>query len=324
MIFNKWKLFAFYDLLIAFYDNHITYKKYPKLENSYSLNNYNKLTYEDVGIIIQGDWVQDASYTLNTVKIYKKIFPKSKIIISIWKLNFESKEALMKLGVHLILNKDIPNPGIKNINRQITTTLAGVELAKKLGCQYCMKTRTDQRVCSSSAISSLKNNLIFFKEEEQKKIIAASRNTFKYRLYGISDMFQFGRTGDILLFWSCPLDPRDPVKQQPARIESLFDFANWCICEVYLVTNYLKKLNVNIAWTLKHYREVLASYFIIIDSAALGIHWFKYSYRDSIWHNYTEEIRAQEVEFNDWLLYYNQVEFNEDESIIYSPIDHAN
>lgn len=321
MKFSKWKILASYDLLRSFWKNFITYREYPNDDNSFLVNKYNNnYTYEDIAIVIQGNWINDSTYTFNTIKIYKKIFPEVKVILSVWNLSEKYIEILQEMEVYIVLNPDIPNPGISNINRQITTSLAGVKLASDIGCKYCIKSRTDQRIYSAGALLYLKNLINFFSDDNEDKIIVGSRNTFKYRLYGISDMFQFGRTHDLLAFWSCPLDSRPAQVGQPKSIQTLLDYSKWCVCEVYLVTSYLRKLNVAISWTLRQYRNILTSYFIVIDVNSIGLHWFKYSFRESMWLNYEDEFRKQEIGFNDWLLYHEENYLSESEAIIHERV----
>lgn len=91
--------------------------------------------------------------------------------------------------------------------------MKGLEEGEKLGCEYAIKTRTDQRFYSTNLSRDLFNLLKIYPPSPNynmhSRLIALSFNSFKYRYYGISDMFLFGNTQDMLKYWNSPLDTKN-------------------------------------------------------------------------------------------------------------------
>ena len=119
------------------------------------------------------------------------------------------------------------------------------------------------------------------KHKQIDRITVSSLDSFKYRMYGLSDMFQFGHINDINLFWSAELDDRktEDLLYHNDGI-TLKQFAKNRICEVYLVTEYLKNIGINWQWNLKSSWRAIANHFCIIDNDQLDLLWLKYSKRE--------------------------------------------
>ena len=78
--------------------------------------------------MLQGPVITTHDYTLETIKIYKKIFPKSHIILSTWQ--DENTEYLKKINSDdciIIQNKKPDFSGSSNINLQIASSNAGIK-----------------------------------------------------------------------------------------------------------------------------------------------------------------------------------------------------
>ena len=84
--------------------------------------------------------------------------------------------------------------------------------------------------------------------------------------------------------------------------ESALEFSKARLCEVYLCTEFLKKINHRIDFTLEDYWNVLADYFCIIDSSSIDLFWFKYE-RWSENRRYQNTMRKldEEFRFSDWI-----------------------
>ena len=272
MRIKKWKLTSFFEMLKEIGGNYFTYRLYPVSEKNIQTPEHHRFSYHDVGMVIQGPVVTDGDFTENTIRIYRKLFPGAVIVLSTWKASEKLIHDLSGIDVKVIINKDPVNPGISNINRQIKSTREG--LASLNDCaKYAVKLRSDQRLTDPNALNYLINVLGMYGQRSDGigKIVAASRNTFKYRLYGISDMFQFGHLDDLIRFWDCKYDNRPSAEIQSAEVKTLLDFARWSVCEVYLVISYLKRVGVDIEWTLSQYRKILVDFFVVFDSASLGL-----------------------------------------------------
>ena len=259
---------------------------------------------DKVAIVMQGPIVTKDNFTYETLKIYRKRFPKISLILSTW--DEYSKDELSKfktINVEIIKNSKPDYSGISNINFQIESTKNGILKAKELDSKYCLKTRTDQRIYRHDFILFLLSLLDVFKIENKflrKRLVIFSLNTYKFRLYGVSDMLMFGYIDDMLKYWNVSFDKR-ALKDVEIGISAL-EFSKARLCEVYLCTEFLKKINHCIDFTLQDYWNVLADYFCIIDSSSIDLFWFKYD-RWNENRRYQNMIRKldEEFYFSDWI-----------------------
>ena len=89
---------------------------------------------EKTAIIMQGPLVREDDFTLETVKIYEKLFPGTVIIVSTWEDSAEEYvKKLSELSNCIVLLNEPPKfSGILNLNMQVVSTLAGIKKAKEL------------------------------------------------------------------------------------------------------------------------------------------------------------------------------------------------
>ena len=170
---------------------------------------------EKIGLVMQGPLVKKNNFTLNTAKFYLKNFSQINIVISTWTSDdisiFGELQAEFNERLKIIQNDEPEFSGIFNLNKQINSTVAGFKSLKESGIEISVKSRTDQRITNPLAFENalrLFSYLNRHNELRKPKIIVSSFNSFRFRLYGLSDMFQFGKTDDLLKFWSCPNDFR--------------------------------------------------------------------------------------------------------------------
>jgi len=262
---------------------------------------------QKIAIVMQGPVIERNDFTLETLKLYRKRFPFVPLILSTWDdLNEKVQQKFEACNVQVIKNKKPDNSGVSNINFQIVSAKNGLLMAKELGMEYCLRTRTDQRLYKhdfiSFFLSVLKTFPINSKQEHlNNRLIVPSLNTYKYRLYNPTDMLMFGSMDDMLLYWDCELDDRSKVEDA----STLKDWSKLCYTEVYLLTNFLKKINHKIEWTLEDSWKVFAEYFCIVDKESLDLFWYKYD-RTVERRAYSNEFRhaREELYFSDWLNLY--------------------
>jgi len=142
-----------------------------------------------VAIVMQGPIMTKWNFTLETIKMYKMMYPDADLIVSTW-IDTEKKivDKLMALGVHVVLNEYPDNPGISHINYQIVSTKGGIKKAQDMGATHCLKTRTDQRMYRHDAISFLLTILKVFPIDSnftklRVRLISISLNTSSYHQY---------------------------------------------------------------------------------------------------------------------------------------------
>lgn len=262
-------------------------------------------------IVIQGPLLTKDNFTLETVRLYKKHYKNSLIILSTWKSEDTHKiEDFKKEGVKIILSDEPSSRGPRNINKQIVSSFKGIEYAKEHGVEYVLKTRTDQRMYAVNALEFLVNLLATFPittgNQQKKRIISASLATLKYRPYGVSDMFVFGDINDMLTYWNPPLDTREISFGATYTIR---DFMKSAICEIYLSTNFLKQVGREVTWTLKDSLSAYADHFIIVDHQSLDLYWHKYDHhQEQRFMSYDTIKNDRLLTFADWFNLYTNLQ----------------
>ena len=282
------------------------------------INNYGS----DISIVMQGPIIFKNNFTYETLKLYRKRYPRILIIFSTWD-DYTEKiyNKFENLNIILLKNTKPKYFGISNINLQIKTTKCGILKANELNAIYCLKTRSDQRLYRHDFLTFFISLLSIFplKSETSKlhnRLISTSINTYKYRLYGITDMLMFGKIDDMILYWTPAYDQR--LYNEINQGYLLEDWAKAKLCEVYLSTEFAKKIDFNLTWTIENSWKFFASYFCVIDKDAIDLFWYKYD-----WHNenrsYTNYIRnvKEEFMFSDWLNCYNNLAIYSKEQELY-------
>ncbi len=260
----------------------------------------------DVAIVLQGPIEAWNEFTLNSVLLYRRWWPAATLILSTWD---DEDPAMLRTieqtGAKIVLNKKPSNPGLKNINFQIATSYAGMLRAKAVCSKYAIKARTDQRFCSPSAAPFLIESLELFPFAGQcnqtARVGCLSLNTFKKRIYGVSDMTIFGHIDDMLRYWGCEPDARMlTVEDMPSQGDAQA-YAKSRICEVYLSSHFLESIGKALLWTDEDSLNAFRDHFIIIDSAQVDLIWPKYTRRESRWKSYALEAPFDELTFSDWV-----------------------
>ena len=122
-------------------------------------------------IVMQGPLTIEGSFTLETVRMYQKLFPNTIVIISTW--TGENKQMLQSLAgldnCYLVIS-DLPeHSGILNLNYQIVSTMEGLRKAKQLGKEYVFKSRCDHRFMRKGLMEYLVNLCMRFPVDESIK-----------------------------------------------------------------------------------------------------------------------------------------------------------
>ena len=301
-LFKGWGFI--WDILKTHSKKFILFRSWPKFSKDIGISSDSLRKFPKMAVVLQGPLNQDEDFTLETVRIYKKIFPESvKIIVSTGETeNLDYLKEIEAAGATIVLNKKPTNPGPANINLQIISAGAGVRKAKELGAEYVLKSRTDQRIYAANALEFLYN----LTEKFPKRIISTDYITFKYIPYSISDMTVFGHIDNMTLYWNPPLDERRPFtldrKNMPER-----DFIKERVAEIYLATEFLKKIGWDLKWTVADYWQALADVFCIIDRQILDIYWHKperHKFRENKYLRYDALRNTDTLSFLEWFNLY--------------------
>ena len=302
------------------------YRFYPKMEINHNPKGAFKINEEySFCIVMQGPVITESNFTVETLKIYRKNFAKAILILSTWEISNTVRRELKKIDVHVIENKCPKFRGICNINMQIHSTREGILFAQKLGAEYVLKTRTDQRIYHPSLDAYLFSLIDTFpltvnSSCQQKRLVGVSLNFMKYRLYGVSDMFLFGEINDMFLYWDVAFDERP--KWPNAMGHNGYTWREQAMlrrCEVYLSTEFIKKLGREVKFTLTDSFDFLGKHFVLIDKDAIRLYWHKYTLNADRYHYFG--LYDSEMSFNDWLVLYSSPDkVLVDENILEQPI----
>jgi WavE lipopolysaccharide synthesis len=294
---------------------YVTYHIRPKKACDIKTVSFGDERVEKFAIVMQGPLIERDAFTEESLKIYKQHFPRALLILSTWHgVPNDILKRIGDLGIRVVLNERPEYSGESSINLQIVSSINGIRLAKALGAEYAIKTRTDQRMYSPDILTYLRNLIDIFPvsrlyPKQKYRLIGCSLNTFKNRLYGLSDMFMCGHIDDMEMYWSVDLDKRvfDDEQRRHAST-SLRRYAQLKICEIYLATFYLGKIGRDLEWTLKDSLKVFGEHFCIVDAEQLDLYWPKYSHQEFRRKSYAGNHRLTEIKFRDWIGVYKSIE----------------
>ncbi len=292
--------------------NFFTYHTRPALACNLSINalELRKQSNQKLGIVIQGPLKTEKNFTYETIKLYKKNFPNSFIVVSTWENEDEvTIEKIRDLGVEVLKNKKPENIGHANSNFQITSTRNGI-LFLEGKVEYILKTRTDQRINGTNVfhfLTSLLNKYPINDEVQKERIIGININTSRYKMYSISDMFQFGHIDDMKKIWCIDLKGQKLIPKNYYLGKTLREVSEITTAESFLIKNYLSKLGVENRNTLEAYYKILADRFIIIDKEMIDLYWFKYLNMEYFFsYNYLKDRSRDKIGFKEWIILENR------------------
>ena len=302
-------------LLDLTFNNYLTYHLRPKFSKDFILESTCEIS-EKFAVIIQGPIEENADFLKNTLKIYKKIFKNSLIIISTWES--EDKELIRELrdeNIHIILNDDKKiKKSRSNINKQIASTNVALNFAKTQNVKYCLKTRTDHRVYNNNLETFLISLIKTFPVKENKliksRILVPPMGTFKFFLYHLTDLMMFGETEDLINYWD--KESYDVGLEKMGLNEKNYFINDTPLCpETFLCSRFIGKIEDDLTWDLENWWRCLRDYFCIIDNSSLDSLWFKYEWEVEYRYlkTYSDKI-SRTVDFHEWLSLYNNSKNN--------------
>ena len=294
-------------------NNYLTYHLRPKKAENFNLESTCKID-EKIAVIIQGPIQEKFDFLKNTLKIYKKIFKNSIIIISTWKSeDIEKINTLKDENIYILFN-DEPEKSQSNINHQIFSTNIALKFAINHNAKYSIKTRADVRLNKSNLetffISLIKTFPVKSNSLIKSRIVVPSLITFKFRIFSLSDIVMFGETNDLLQYFDIELF-RDGLKKFDLDEKKLLKNETPVVAEIFLCARFINKLDNSISWNLESWWDSLKNYFCIIDNSSLDLFWHKYdwNYEYRYIRTYSDKF-ARAVDFQDWLSLYNNSKNN--------------
>jgi hypothetical protein len=278
---------------------------------------------ESVAIVIQGPILADRQFTLESIRLYLKIFPFARVVLSTWCDQPEEMLAPFRdLGIELVLSKKPDFFGLQNINLQIVSSAAGIFCAEQLGCRFVVKTRSDIRIYAPDFFLHCLDLISGFPLDESASFGQVARLVSvgeggKYAFMVIPDRIMFGTVADMKSYWCVPLDTR----VAPAAFGSLVEMAEFGVAESYLSKIFCNTKGISLEFSLNFYWNILRDYFVFMDQTSADIYWCK--------HNRAREFRNvhyfgpssfDSFGFKEWFrLYRGTFPFKSDSRIILRP-----
>lgn len=233
-------------------------------------------------VVIQGPLMEQDGFTLESVRLYRRLMPDTQVIVSTWAgANAAQLELIQHAGAAVVISDPPAVSGANNVNFQLVSTRAGIALAKKTGCSHVLKTRSDQRFYAQNLLPYLHSMLDDYPSvdasRQRQRIIELSTNICRYRPYSMCDMFQFGHIDDMTTMWNVELDPRQfSVAEYSRQRITPRKISADRIAEIYIHRAYLEAIGEATEVDLRVYYEHLAKFFIVIDKEMVDLFWNKY------------------------------------------------
>ena len=237
-------------------------------------------------IVLQGPICIKDEMTYNTVRFYKQTYPYANIIISTWVDEAEENvKRLAELGTIIVRNEKPSNNGFWNVNYQIVSSLAGIKKAQELGCEFAVKTRTDQRVCKPFIFDTmLSSTQLFPSVSEKQRSRIATLDGFGCGMffpYHTCDFLYLGYTEDLIQLFSIPLDLRvdDMNIRRNLNYLTRHQLSEQMLPpEIYIMKHYcMDVLGFCCKDTVESYWHVVKNYLICYGMKDVDLMWDKYN-----------------------------------------------
>lgn len=318
----KFLLSSLLKKLSKYTDFYYTYHRRPKnFQDVHYANIFQEKDYSHIGVVIQGPVLDEDDFTLNTALLYKKLFKNIKIVISTWN---DTKIDIVKKfhshGIEVLLLDKPKVTGSHNINFQIISTLEGIKYFEQKNVQFVCKTRSDQRVYAANSFQYLEKLLSLYPSNSKiakGRVVEPALSVCKYRVWSMTDMFQFGYLEDLRRMWDVPLDARMQTAQEyVTKRYTIFDMVSDNIAEIYIHRYYAKSSGLDDDISYEKYYMAIKDLFIVIDKEILDLYWHKYEaveYGLAANPLYQQNQLLSRINHIDWLsLYYekNKIEYN--------------
>lgn len=210
----------------------------------------------DLTFVVQGKIQPN---TRNCLSSIRQFYPGAAIVLSTWR-----GESLAELDYDIVLENEDPggvefaNGAWNNTNRQIVSTRNGL---KAVMTRFAVKMRTDTQILDNKINTLLNQQLPA--ELFQNKIIALNlffRDPRKFPLlFHIGDIFQLGRTEDLLDLWTIPLIQEQEASGRHGSHFNIFnEFKHWPF-------RYVPEQHIFIAYLAKHKIDASLQYCCQMD-----------------------------------------------------------
>ena len=280
-----------------------TYYDRPKYADEIGIFSEKKLRYK-TAVVIQGPIKKEDDFTLETVRLYKKLYSECILILSTWNSEKEYLEPFRNEGLMICLSEPPSHSGALNCSYQAVNSHAGIAKAIEIGCERICKTRTDQRIYLPDLFTYLEDMMEEFplriQTKQKERLISISYTTLSNRPYHVCDMFLYGNAYDVGCYFSGKIDNRD---WEQINWTDNIEYSKLRAGEVWFTTNYIESLGYDLKWTIEDSWYYLRELFLILDTSLLDLYWAKYSDSEYAERKYNDDSFQNQrvVTFFEWL-----------------------
>jgi hypothetical protein len=291
-------------------------KKYGRLKMSFYENfdffKESRIVDSNLGIIFQGPVrdMKSLEYLENSINQLSKLILPDNIVVSSWK---EDLQRLRKLESKCRLVISDEQMFKNNHFKQLYSTHVGLQQFSDNGIDFVFKVRVDQCFNWKLLILFMPQLL---QEFGTHRIVFMSNNSFKYRLFGLSDMFTFGAIDEMRSFWNFEEMNDQELKLAP-------DFALWFDQESPMWSeswlNLRYAINQNFIFSESAWEDFIRyieKRVIVADSRYFGHEWLKLDTNfegsiEKMLFNEHSAKKIQEWSFMDWFGIYRGIRVSE-------------
>ncbi len=298
--------------------DYYTFNARPKFASDVGLWSDAELAVNGFAIVMQGPVYEKYDFSLETLRIYRRLMPSATLIVSTWEDTPESQLApIRREGVEIVLSSAPLYPGILNINMQLESARAGIRHAISAGASWVVKTRTDQRMFAPNLPAYLVALAKAFPVKgtwpQRYRIFGLGMGTLKYGLYHLTDQTVFGCADDMLRYWSPPYREDQPRADWPTDPEERFvsvpvvEHYRLIAPESYFASQYLTSIGRSLEWTISDSWAAFRDHFGVVDFSSTDFYWIKnqlFSLREDDRRYFSIDNRLT-LDFKEWLLLYS-------------------
>lgn len=285
-----------------------TYYDRPRYADEVGIFSEKALKYK-TAIVMQGPIKKEDDFTLETIRLYKRLYPDCILVLSTWRNEEAYLAQFYDEQITICLSEPPMHSGALNCSYQAVNSYAGIAKAAKMGCERICKTRTDQRFYLPDLFTYLEDMLDTFplriQTIQKERLISISYTTLSNRPYHVCDMFLYGEAADVLRYFPGKVDDRD---WEPIHWTSNIEYSKLRAGEVWFTANYIESLGYDLKWTVEDSDYYLRELFLILDTTLIDLYWAKYSDNEHSERIYNDDTYQNQriVTFFNWLNSYRE------------------
>lgn len=293
-------------------NDYLAYYRWPQKTNRIFQTEYSNHTDESIktAILITGLLKLDNDFTVETVKLYRTLYPTAFVIISTW--DTQDKEVLGRLSamehVYVVCSTEPKNVGVGHINCQLKTALEGIRLAQKLGAGYILRTRADVRIYRKGILAFCEKMLNMYptvRKGQTKRILTMSgRCGTSHLYYVLCDFLTYGYVDDMEKLYSIAPYAKE-FSEDDEKLSYLEKTRRCMTPESFLYKSYLDQYiqDCKYGMAIGDYYQAVKDCFVVLDEDFFQAYWYKYESRfDWTRGRSYERPDGENIDFLFWML----------------------